>query len=114
MNTALSNPVILNRYSCVPKLRQCGDVQMNDLMENMDKLHTTDMGAERIKRNCQMEIKDVVQWSKTQILDKTAKMERIGKNWYVTTVDGFQITVNAHSCTIITAHKHPRHNEIHG
>lgn len=77
---------------------------MNRLIENIDKLHTTEMGAERIKRNCQIETDDVVQWSRERILDKTAKIEGIGKNWYVVT-GNFRITVNAHSYTIITAHK---------
>jgi len=83
---------------------KCGDVKTNNLIENIDKLHTTEMGAERIKRNCQIETDDVVQWSKVQILDETAKIERIGKNWYVT-VGSYKITVNAHSYTVITAHK---------
>ncbi len=78
--------------------------EMNHLIENIDKLHTTEMGRERIKRNCQTETDDVVQWSKVQILDEAAKIERIGKNWYVT-VGGYKITVNARSYTIITAHK---------
>ncbi len=77
---------------------------MNSLIENIDKLHTTEMGIERIKRNCQIETGDVVQWSKARILDETAKIERIGKNWYVV-VGNYKITVNAHSYTIITAHK---------
>lgn len=77
---------------------------MNGLIENIDKLHTTGMGTERIKRNCQIETDDVVQWSKGQILDKTASIERIGKNWYVVS-GSYKITVNAHSYTIITAHK---------
>lgn len=81
-----------------------GDIEMNNLIENIDKLHTTEMGIERIKRNCQIETDDAVEWSKVQILDETAKIERIGKNWYVT-VGGYKITVNAHSYTIITAHK---------
>lgn len=83
---------------------KCGDVKMNSLIENIDKLHTTEMGAERIKRNCQIETSDLVQWSKVQILDETATIERIGKNWYIT-VGSYKITVNAHSYTIITAHK---------
>lgn len=83
---------------------KCGDVKMNNLIENIDKLHTTEMGTERIKRNCRIETDDVVQWSKMQILDETAKIERIGKKWYVT-VGSYKITVNAHSYTIITAHK---------
>ncbi|MCI9321150.1 MAG: DUF3781 domain-containing protein [Lachnospiraceae bacterium] len=76
---------------------------MNLLIENIDKLHTTELGTERIKRNCKIETDDVVQWSKVQILDETAKIERIGKNWYVS-AGGYKITVNVHSYTIITAH----------
>ena len=30
-------------------------IRMNDLIKNIDKLHTTEMGVERIKRNCQIE-----------------------------------------------------------
>jgi len=74
------------------------------LIENIDKLHTTEMGAERIKRNLSLETGDVVQWCKEKILDQAANIERVGKNWYIT-IDGCKITVNAHSSTIITAHK---------
>ena len=77
---------------------------MNGLIENIDKLHTTEMGMERIKRNCQIETDDVIQWGKMWILDKTAEIERTGKNWYIVT-GNYRITVNAHSYTIITAHK---------
>ena len=77
---------------------------MNSLIENIDKLHTTELGAERIKRNLQIETADAVQWCKVRILDKDAEIERIGKNWYVAVGD-CKITVNAYSYTIITAHK---------
>ena len=77
---------------------------MNSLLENIDKLHTTEMGTERIKRNLQIETADAVQWCKARIMDKDTKIERIGKNWYAV-ADDCIITVNAHSYTIITAHK---------
>ncbi|MBD5536530.1 MAG: DUF3781 domain-containing protein [Lachnospiraceae bacterium] len=77
---------------------------MNSLVENIDKLHTTEMGVQRIKRNLQIEVDDVVQWCKTQILNKDTVIEKIGKNWYAT-IDNCKITVNANSYTIITAHK---------
>lgn len=77
---------------------------MNDLIKNIDRLHTTDMGIERIKRNLQIERDDVVQWSREQILNKGATIDRAGKNWYIT-IDNYRITVNAHSYTIITAHR---------
>lgn len=77
---------------------------MNALTENIGKLHTIEMGKERMKRNLQIETEDVVQWCKTRILSKKASIERTGKNWYVT-VNDCRITVNTHSYTIITAHK---------
>lgn len=77
---------------------------MNDLIENIDKLHTTEMGVERIKRNLALEADDVVSWCRERILDKNTRMERAGKNWYVVTGNQ-RITINAHSYTIITAHK---------
>lgn len=79
-------------------------ILMNDLIENIDNLHTTDMGAERIKRNLQIETDDVIQWCKVRILSENAEIDRIGKNWYII-ADNCRITVNAHSYTIITAHK---------
>lgn len=77
---------------------------MNDLIENIAKLHTTEMGIERIKRNLQIDVTDVVQWCRERIPAQDAVIERKGKNWYVT-IDDCIITVNAHSYTIITAHK---------
>ena len=77
---------------------------MNALIESIDKLHTTEMGVERIKRNLGIETEDVVEWCKMRILDKDAVIERRGKNWYVQ-IDNCEITVNAGSYTIITAHK---------
>ena len=77
---------------------------MNSLLENIEKLHTTEMGIERIKRNLQIETDDVVQWCRARIMDQNAVIERIGKNWYAT-INHCKITVHAHSYTIITAHK---------
>lgn len=77
---------------------------MTDLIKNIDKLHTTELGIERIKRNLNLETDDVVQWCKSKILHKDTIIERRGKNWYAK-ADGCMITVNAHSYTIITAHR---------
>lgn len=77
---------------------------MNILIENIDKLHTTELGVERIKKNLQLETDDVVKWCKSKILKKDALIERKGKNYYIS-IDSSKITVNANSYTIITAHK---------
>ncbi|MDR2921021.1 MAG: DUF3781 domain-containing protein [Tannerella sp.] len=76
---------------------------MNDLLSNIDKIHTTELGVVRIKRNLSIETDDVVSWCKQQILQANSII-RSGKNWYVS-VDKAIITVNANSYTIITAHK---------
>ena len=77
---------------------------VNDLIINIDKLHTTEMGIDRIKRNLLIDVEDVVKYCYDKILSDTAIIERKGKNWYII-VDNCKITVNAHSYTIITAHK---------
>jgi hypothetical protein len=69
---------------------------------DIDKLHTTPMGAERIRRNLGISA-DPVAHCKEQI--SQAAIKRKGKNWYATTTNEI-ITINAHSHTIITAHKH--------
>ncbi len=78
----------------------------NELLKNLDKLHTTESGVERIKRNLSLDTgtKNVVDWCKTKIHSANAGITRKGKNWYVN-ADDCIITVNAHSYTIITAHK---------
>lgn len=73
----------------------------------LDRLHTTDLGQVRIRRNLQLNIDDVVSWCKQQITADSSQVIRKGKNWYVH-IDGCIITVNAGSYTIITAHKQKR------
>lgn len=77
---------------------------MNDLIKNIDRLHTTELGIERIRKNLSMKTDDVVKYCRKMIMNKDAVIERNGKNWYVIT-KGYRITVNARSYTIITAHK---------
>jgi hypothetical protein len=76
---------------------------MDILTQNIDKIHTTELGIERIKRNLNIETDDVVHWCKQKI-GQANEIIRKGKNWYVY-ADDLIITVNAHSYTIITAHK---------
>mgnify|MGYP002423408798 CR=1 FL=1 len=76
----------------------------SDLSDNLEKLHTTELGAERIKRNLSLDVDDVVKWCREQVSSARADISRKGKNWYVR-VEGCVITINAYSYTIITAHK---------
>jgi len=75
----------------------------DDLIRNLDEIHTTELGIERIKKNLSLDTEDIVKWCK----EKTKNADDIfrkGKNWYVH-VDDCIITINAYSFTIITAHK---------
>jgi hypothetical protein len=74
------------------------------LMSNLDKIHTTELGKERIRKNLCLATDDVVSWCIQKIQDAGSVIFREGKNWYVR-IDDCVITVNAHSYTIITAHK---------
>ncbi len=76
----------------------------NELIRNIAKIHTTELGIDRIKKNLSLDIDNVVEWCKLKIVSNHAIIERKGKNWYVT-VEGSVITINAYSYTIITAHK---------
>lgn len=73
------------------------------LLDNIGKLHTTEMGVTRIKNNLKIDTDDVVEYCKNKILMKDCNIYRQGKNWYCE-IDNIRITVNSYSYTIITAH----------
>jgi hypothetical protein len=72
------------------------------LLENINKLHTTELGILRIKRNLEIETDNVVSYCRKLIMKST--ITRKGKNWYADTGKEI-ITVNASNYSIITAHK---------
>ncbi len=76
----------------------------NGLRKNLDKLHTTELGEERIKRNLSLDTDDVVGWCKTKINSANTVITRNGKNWYANAGNCI-ITVNVYSYTVITAHR---------
>lgn len=73
------------------------------LLSNIDKIHTTDMGFYRIKKNLKLNNIDVVKYCKNKLLDKNCNIYKKGKNWYIE-IDNIKITINSYSYTIITAH----------
>ena len=84
-----------------------GNIVMEDpkiLLDNIDKVHTTEMGVDRVRRNLQLDNVEVVECCKNKVLDKNCHIYRQGKNWYCE-ADDLKITINAHSYTIITAHR---------
>ena len=76
---------------------------MNVLVKNIDKIHTTELGKDRISNNLKIEKKDVVRYCKSKILNEKCNIYKKGKNWYCE-VDNVIITINSYSYTIITAH----------
>ena len=72
------------------------------LLSNIDKIHTTEMGIDRIKKNLKLNTDDVVEFCKNKILDKNCNIYKQGKNWYCE-IDNIKITINSYSYTIITA-----------
>lgn len=75
----------------------------NDLLKNIDKIHTTELGIARIKRNLELKENDIVYWCKNEI-KKSREIYKKGKNWYIY-CNNIIITINGNSYTIITAHK---------
>jgi len=79
------------------------DDNADELIWNIGSIHTTELGAQRIKRNLGLTRHDPVLWCRQRI-ELAENIVRKGKNWYVH-ADNAVITINAHSYTIITAHK---------
>ena len=73
------------------------------LLSNIDKIHTTEMGIDRIKKNLKLNTNDIVEFCKNKILDKNCNIYKQDKNWYCE-IDNIKITINSYSYTIITAH----------
>ena len=76
----------------------------NELLNHLHQLHTTELGAIRIKRNLSLDTDNVEEWCKEKIRALDAVITRKGKNWYIE-AGSVILTVNAHSLTVITAHK---------
>ena len=73
------------------------------LLANIDKIHTTEMGIGRIKKNLKLNNNDIIEYCKNQISNKSCNIYKKGKNWYCE-IDNIIITINSYSYTIITAH----------
>lgn len=73
------------------------------LLDNIDKVHTTEIGIDRIKKNLKLDTNNVVEYCKKKVLNKNCNIYKQGKNWYCE-IDNNIITINSYSYTIITAH----------
>ena len=73
------------------------------LLDNINKVHTTEMGIDRIIKNLKLNTNDVVEYCKNKVLNKNCNIYKQGKNWYCE-IENIIITINSYSYTIITAH----------
>ena len=73
------------------------------LLKNIDRLHTTNLGMDRIRRNLNLTFEDVIEYCIDKVQDKRAIISKRGKNFYVE-IDNVIITINSYSYMIITAH----------
>ena len=46
------------------------------LLDNIDRIHTTAMGVDRIKKNLSLDEADVVEWCKSKIMSEKAEISR--------------------------------------
>ena len=49
------------------------------LLNNIDEIHTTEMGVIRIKKNLKLDTEDVVEYCKDKVLDKNCNIYKQGK-----------------------------------
>ena len=78
------------------------------LLENIDKIHTTEMGIDRIQSNLEIR-SEPVSYCISKLKKENSKVTKKGKNYYID-VDDCIITVNSNSFTIITAGCPPKLN----
>ena len=72
------------------------------LLFNIDKIHTTRLGEERIKKNLNI-ANDVILYLKEKIKNSKSIVYKKGKNYYCE-IDNIIITINSYNYCIITAH----------
>ena len=86
------------------EMRKSGDeMHKKTLLENVDKIHTTEMGIGRIQRNLGID-REPVGYCIAKLKKEESAVTKEGKNYYVH-ADDCTITINSSSFTIITAHK---------
>lgn len=76
----------------------------SELLANLDKVHTTKLGIERIKKNLKINDINVVSYLKEKIQKDNCVISKVGKNYYCK-IENIIITINSYNYCIITAHK---------
>ena len=74
-----------------------------ELLSNINRVHTTKLGEERIKKNLLVKNNNIIKYLKNKIKNNNCIVYKIGKNYYCE-VDNIKITINSYNYCIITAH----------
>lgn len=74
-----------------------------NILRNKEKIHTTELGVERIKSNLNLKTDNVISYCLNIIENEESVVSKKGKNYYIT-YDNIILTLNSSSFTIITAH----------
>ena len=69
------------------------------LLDNISKVHTTEMGINRIIKNLKLNTNDVVEYCKNKVLNENCNIYKQGKNWYCE-IENIIITINSYSYVI--------------
>ncbi|MBR2679141.1 MAG: DUF3781 domain-containing protein [Bacilli bacterium] len=75
----------------------------NELLNNIDKIHTTELGIKRLRNNLEINNEDIINYLKKKIINDNSKISKKGKNYYCE-IDNIIITINSYNYCIITAH----------
>ena len=73
------------------------------LITNINKIHTTILGKERIKNNLKISNNDEVEYIKKLIQNNNSVIYKQGKNYYCE-INNIKVTINSYNYCIITAH----------
>lgn len=74
-----------------------------DLLSNIDKIHTTELGKKRISKNLNIKDNQSIKYCIDIIKNKNTIIYKQGKNYYCEN-NNIRITINSYNYSIITAH----------
>lgn len=74
-----------------------------DLLSNIDKIHTTELGKKRISKNLNIKENQSIKYCIDIIKNKNTIIYKQGKNYYCEN-NNIKITINSYNYSIITAH----------
>jgi len=55
---------------------------VNDLLKNISRIHSTELGIIRVKKNLELKTNDVINYC-IKIIKEAENINKKGKNWYV-------------------------------